>query len=568
MKAHRALGRFREGAPFRPWLLAIVANEARNRRRSAARRARFELHLVEERPSADAAPSPEAALLAREQRARLLARARDAGGGAAAGRRLPLPARPLRARDRGGARLPARHRQVAPLARARATWRRSCERARDPPRRARRRVAARARRGRARARARGGRAAAARAPRVAACSPTRRLRPAVAVPLALLVLAAGGVAAVPSARSAVLRWLGIEGVKIERVPVAPTPAPTPRRRSTSASASPLARGALVPRALGRPDAVYADGDHVTLLYRPRRGCRSPSRPAPARCCRSSPAARTRSSSASWRARTRRSSACAVDGEPGFWLAGDAHGAALRGPLRRHPRGARAARRPDPGLAARRAHAAPRGRRHQVAGARDRPLRPMRREPTMQRTLVLAAVAALALAVAPAAAAKEITKAEVCGADGCRRGGQRGTARSSSTAARAHAADRRAVLHRAVRGRHRRQGARTLEMTAVPERHALRAEDGTWMEMPPDAAALSSRSSPRAARRFPGATRPDGRRAAARAGAGDRRSPLYPAAALLRGPEAVPLALVALVLAPARRRVGRAPRRGDVAQSVP
>ena len=35
VKAYRALGRFREGAPFRPWLLQIVANEARNRRRSA-----------------------------------------------------------------------------------------------------------------------------------------------------------------------------------------------------------------------------------------------------------------------------------------------------------------------------------------------------------------------------------------------------------------------------------------------------------------------------------------------------------------------------------------------------
>ena len=33
VKAYRALGRFREGAPFRPWLLRIVANEARNRRR-------------------------------------------------------------------------------------------------------------------------------------------------------------------------------------------------------------------------------------------------------------------------------------------------------------------------------------------------------------------------------------------------------------------------------------------------------------------------------------------------------------------------------------------------------
>ena len=38
VKAWRALGRFREGEPFRPWLLTIVANEARNRRRSAGRR--------------------------------------------------------------------------------------------------------------------------------------------------------------------------------------------------------------------------------------------------------------------------------------------------------------------------------------------------------------------------------------------------------------------------------------------------------------------------------------------------------------------------------------------------
>ncbi len=73
VKAYRARDRFRSGSPFRPWLLAIVANEARNRRRSLARRGRFELHLAEERPSADAAPSPEAALLAREQRERLLA---------------------------------------------------------------------------------------------------------------------------------------------------------------------------------------------------------------------------------------------------------------------------------------------------------------------------------------------------------------------------------------------------------------------------------------------------------------------------------------------------------------
>src|SRR3989442_10991802 len=37
VKAWRALGRFREGAPFRPWLLRIVAHQAKNRRRSAGR---------------------------------------------------------------------------------------------------------------------------------------------------------------------------------------------------------------------------------------------------------------------------------------------------------------------------------------------------------------------------------------------------------------------------------------------------------------------------------------------------------------------------------------------------
>ena len=73
VKAYRARGRFREGAPFRPWLLAIVANEARNRRRSAGRRMALALRAAgEARPSGEAAPSPEAALLAGERRATLL----------------------------------------------------------------------------------------------------------------------------------------------------------------------------------------------------------------------------------------------------------------------------------------------------------------------------------------------------------------------------------------------------------------------------------------------------------------------------------------------------------------
>ena len=53
LKAWRALGRFRRDAPFRPWLLRIVANESRNRRRSAGRRTRLALRVAHERPPAD-----------------------------------------------------------------------------------------------------------------------------------------------------------------------------------------------------------------------------------------------------------------------------------------------------------------------------------------------------------------------------------------------------------------------------------------------------------------------------------------------------------------------------------
>jgi RNA polymerase sigma-70 factor (ECF subfamily) len=73
VKAWRALGRFRPHAPFRPWLLRIVANEAHNRRRSAGRRANLALRAAHEGSSGDAAPSPEAALLDAERRETLLA---------------------------------------------------------------------------------------------------------------------------------------------------------------------------------------------------------------------------------------------------------------------------------------------------------------------------------------------------------------------------------------------------------------------------------------------------------------------------------------------------------------
>src|SRR2546427_7857430 len=60
MKAFRALDRFRAGADLRPWLLRIVANEARNRVRSSGRRHQLELRLTEGFRPGDAAPSPQA----------------------------------------------------------------------------------------------------------------------------------------------------------------------------------------------------------------------------------------------------------------------------------------------------------------------------------------------------------------------------------------------------------------------------------------------------------------------------------------------------------------------------
>lgn len=72
LKAWAALPRFRRGAEFRPWLLRIVANEARNRRRTAVRREALVRQAVAEAASGDAVPSPEAAALDEEQRQLLL----------------------------------------------------------------------------------------------------------------------------------------------------------------------------------------------------------------------------------------------------------------------------------------------------------------------------------------------------------------------------------------------------------------------------------------------------------------------------------------------------------------
>ena len=110
-------------------------------------------------------------------------------------------------------------------------------------------------------------------------------RRALVVATATLVVAIGAVMAVPSARTAVLEWLGLRGVSIERVP---------ERRAVPLGGD-LALGdevtleqarrdarfrVRVPRleGLGDPDAVYfstayASGGYVSLVYGSRREVR-------------------------------------------------------------------------------------------------------------------------------------------------------------------------------------------------------------------------------------------------------------------------------------------------------
>lgn len=65
VKAWQALPRFRRGAPFRPWLLAIVTNEARNRRRHAGRQAALALRAA--RPELDRTGEAASARLEQER---------------------------------------------------------------------------------------------------------------------------------------------------------------------------------------------------------------------------------------------------------------------------------------------------------------------------------------------------------------------------------------------------------------------------------------------------------------------------------------------------------------------
>jgi hypothetical protein len=126
-------------------------------------------------------------------------------------------------------------------------------------------------------------AVAARLERPAPGRPSRRRRwPLPAYGLAALAAAfALTMAASPDARSAVLEWLGLKSVQIERrEPSAPAPRPgasgaglglgTPvtleqARRRASFLRMPAADG------LGRPDAIYLGRESVALVYGPRSG---------------------------------------------------------------------------------------------------------------------------------------------------------------------------------------------------------------------------------------------------------------------------------------------------------
>jgi RNA polymerase sigma factor (sigma-70 family) len=72
VRAYAALGSFRPELPFRPWILKIVANQARNRYRANGRRAALTLRASEDRLSGGAVPSPEEAVLAKVRDEELL----------------------------------------------------------------------------------------------------------------------------------------------------------------------------------------------------------------------------------------------------------------------------------------------------------------------------------------------------------------------------------------------------------------------------------------------------------------------------------------------------------------
>jgi hypothetical protein len=116
-------------------------------------------------------------------------------------------------------------------------------------------------------------------------APGARRRPVVfrrsfAIAIAALLLLAGGVfAAVPSVRHSVLDFFGLRGATVERreqLPAAPRPQPPAvgERTTLARAREVLGFDPLVPAAAGAPDAVFVDGSvpggRLSLEYRARR----------------------------------------------------------------------------------------------------------------------------------------------------------------------------------------------------------------------------------------------------------------------------------------------------------
>ncbi len=100
VKAYRALGRFRDGAPFRP--VAAPDRRERGAQPAALRRTAggLTLRVAGTAASGDAAPSPEAAVLSHERRTELLDALARLDEPRPRRPRPPVPARARRAGDR------------------------------------------------------------------------------------------------------------------------------------------------------------------------------------------------------------------------------------------------------------------------------------------------------------------------------------------------------------------------------------------------------------------------------------------------------------------------------------
>jgi len=156
-------------------------------------------------------------------------------------------------------------------------------------------------------------------------APSRRWAPRrlVAVALAVVVLAVGAAMAVPSARTAVLEWLGIKGVKVTRVDKLPETSLLSDQGLGEpvalAEARRRAPGLVEPhlKNLGAPDQVYFSADvpggQVTFLWGTKDHARLLMTQSPGEVfAEKTLGPRTDAEGAD------------VDGRPGVWFSGDVH----------------------------------------------------------------------------------------------------------------------------------------------------------------------------------------------------------------------------------------------------